>query len=71
VVYYHDLIPRGMDVELDRVRAALEGSLKGGNRVLRQLALGSAMSDSFHDAALPRVYCSGVHGVPGALEGRA
>jgi hypothetical protein len=56
-----------MDVELDRVCAALKGLLKGGNRVLRQLALRSAMSDSFHEAALPRVDCSGS---PGALQGR-
>ena len=41
-----------MDVELDRVCAALEGPSKRGEGVLRELALRPAVADAFHGRVL-------------------
>ncbi len=46
-----DPIRRGVDVELDRVRTALERAFERGEGVLRELASGAPVGDPFMDMA--------------------
>jgi hypothetical protein len=48
MVHDNDTVARRVDVQLDRIRAALEGALEGGQGIFRQLALGAAMRDALH-----------------------
>ena len=48
----HDIICRGMHVQLDRIRPELECALERGKGILGSLAIGSAMRNELR--AMPR-----------------
>lgn len=64
MMHDYDAVLGRVNVELDGVRAPLEGPLKGGQCVLAKLAFCPAVPDALHaeSRSVGRVYCVAVRG---------